>query len=51
MQEMMLRLGKGERKMPEHWAEMYQDHLKELKQMMLDYIQNEHIERKACGCS
>ena len=50
---MILRMGKGEnRKLPEHWNEMYQAHVNEYKQMLKDYIHyNTQMERKACGCS
>ena len=50
---MILRMGKGEnRKMPEHWTEMYEAHVNEYKQMHKDFIHyNTQMERKACGCS
>lgn len=53
MREMIVRMGKGEnRKLPEHWNEMYQTHVAEYKQMHKDFIHyNTQMERKACGCS
>ena len=39
MREMIVRMGKGEnRKLPEHWNEMYQTHVAEYKQMHKDFI-------------
>lgn len=53
MREMIVRMGKGEnRKLPDHWNEMYQAHVAEYKQMHKDFIHyNKQMERKACGCS
>lgn len=52
MRDMMIRMGHNEnRKMSEHWNQIFKKHREEYKQMYVDYIYNTRLEIKACGCT